>query len=78
MDTSFKGIRIVQPGAVPSGTKFRTEHGFAAIKNGVKQNRRAEAPLGRKPPWLRAKMPGGEGYTRVRENVREHRLATVC
>jgi lipoyl synthase len=79
MDNSFKGIRIVQPGTVPSGAKFRTEQGFSAIKNGVKQNRRAEAaPLGRKPPWLRAKMPGGEGYSRVRENVREHRLATVC
>lgn len=79
MDSDFKGIPIVQPGAVPSGTKFRTEHGVTAIKNGVKQNRRAEpAPVGRKPPWLRAKMPAGAGYSRVRENVREHRLATVC
>ena len=79
MDTDFKGIPIVQPVRVPSGAKFRTEHGVAAIKNGVKQNPRAEAaPLGRKPPWLRAKMPTGEGFSRVKQNVREHRLATVC
>jgi lipoyl synthase len=79
MDPNFKGIPIVQPAPVPSGAKFRNEHGVAAIKNGVKQNRRAEpAPHGRKPPWLRAKMPSGEGFSRVRQNVREHRLATVC
>jgi lipoyl synthase len=88
MDASFKGIPIVQPAAapaaipaasVPSGAKFRNEHGITAIKNGVKTDRRVEpAPLGRKPPWLRAKMPSGEKYARVRQNVRENRLATVC
>jgi len=79
METNFKGIPIVQPARVPSGAKFRTEHGVAAIKNGVKQNPRAEAaPHGRKPPWLRAKMPSGERFTKVKQNVREHRLATVC
>ena len=79
MDSNFKGIPIVQPAPVPSGAKFRTEHGVAAIKNGVKQNERAAAaPLGRKPPWLRARMPAGEGFSRVRQNVREHRLSTVC
>ena len=79
MDSNFKGIPIVQPAAVPSGAKFRNEHGVAAIKNGVKQNSRAAAaPLGRKPPWLRAKMPSGEGFSRVRQNVREPRLSTVC
>mgnify|MGYP006285847667 CR=1 FL=1 len=79
MDTNFKGIPIMQPPPVKSGAKFRHEQGVAAIKNGVKQNDRAvAAPLGRKPPWLRARMPSGEGYSRVRQNVREHRLATVC
>jgi lipoic acid synthetase len=79
MAANFKGIPIVQPAPVQSGVKFRNEHGVAAIKNGVKRNRRAEAePIGRKPPWLRAKMPAGEGFARVRQNVREHRLATVC
>jgi lipoyl synthase len=78
MDSNFKGIPIVQPGPVPSGAKFRNEHGVTAIKNGVKPGRAEPAPLGRKPPWLRARMPSGEGFARVKLNVREHRLATVC
>ncbi|MBS0188794.1 MAG: lipoyl synthase [Planctomycetes bacterium] len=32
----------------------------------------------RKPPWLRAKVPGGEGYTRLRKIMTEHKLHTVC
>ncbi|MEJ2514850.1 MAG: lipoyl synthase [Gammaproteobacteria bacterium] len=83
MTTKFKGIQIV-PGDAPrgiveSGSKFRNEYGFTAIKNGVKRNRRAEdTPIGRKPAWIRAPMPGGEGFEAVKRNVRDHRLATVC
>jgi len=32
----------------------------------------------RKPPWLRAKVPGGPGYTRLKAIMDEHRLHTVC
>ena len=35
-------------------------------------------PLDRKPPWLRAKIPGGETYQEVRKIVSENRLHTVC
>ncbi len=70
----FRGIPIVQ-----SGTKYQTEEGFSAIKNGVKTRRDAE-PLvrGQKPKWLRAKMPTGKGYSAVNQIVNEHRLSTVC
>ena len=34
--------------------------------------------LKRKPPWLRAKVPGGEGYTRTKAIMKEHSLFTVC
>ena len=34
--------------------------------------------LSRKPAWLRAKLPGGPGYTAVRRLVDEHQLHTVC
>jgi len=65
---------------VVSGQKFRTEHGFSAIKNGVKSRpAEAESTLrARKPAWLKAKLPGGEAYAAVRNTVRTHRLATVC
>ncbi len=66
---------------VSSGQKFRTEQGFSAIKNGQK---RRSSPVeegvapGRKPAWLRARIPGGERFEAVRRNVHEHRLSTVC
>lgn len=31
-----------------------------------------------KPPWLKVQIPSGAKYVRVKETVREHRLATVC
>ncbi|WP_428100141.1 lipoyl synthase [Candidatus Rariloculus sp.] len=62
-----------------SGAKYRTAHGFSAIKNGVK--RRASdsesAPLP-KPRWLKVRLATGEKYASVRNTVRTHRLATVC
>jgi len=74
----FKGIPVVTT-AARSGEKYVTPQGTTAIKDGIKA-RSAPAPLpaGRKPPWLRAPMPGGNGFDSVRQTVREHRLATVC
>lgn len=65
---------------ITSGSKFRNEHGFSAIKDGVKRTASSteDKPLERKPKWLRARMPGGERYDAVRRNVSEHRLSTVC
>lgn len=65
-----------------SGQKYRNEHGFNAIKDGMKHTRQADgaqaAPRLSKPSWLRARMPSGERYHAVRQNVHEHRLSTVC
>ncbi len=38
----------------------------------------SQLSLKRKPPWLRAKVPGGEGYKRLKGVLAEHRLFTVC
>ena len=64
---------------VKSGSKYRTPAGYTAIKNGQKARADAE-PLqtGRKPAWLRAKMPSGPGFSEVRQTVRNNRLSTVC
>ena len=71
---SFRGIPIVE-----SGKKYKTEAGFSAVKNGVKQRRDSEPVVrGDKPKWLRAKMPSGAGYSSTRNIVHEHRLSTVC
>jgi len=72
--SDFHGIPIVG-----TGSKYRTSHGFTAIKNGVKgRTDRRPAPAGRKPPWLKARIPAGEKYLNVKNTVREHGLATVC
>lgn len=71
---TFKGIPVVR-----SGSKFRTEDGFSAIKNGVKSKAGTDIPpIERKPAWIKARMPAGPGYQQVRSNVRAHGLATVC
>ena len=31
-----------------------------------------------KPPWLRARLPGGKAYQHLRSIIDEHRLHTVC
>src|SRR6202050_4856130 len=74
--SEFKGIPIA-PGPVRSGEKYTTPHGFSAIKDGMKRAA-AEGPALRKPAWLRAPMPAGEGFASVKHIVREHRLSTVC
>lgn len=85
--SEFKGIPIVdrrddpRPSAqaVRSGNKYRTNQGFAAIKDGIKATANT-VPLqvGNKPKWLRAPMPSGAGFSAVKSIVQEHRLATVC
>jgi lipoic acid synthetase len=32
----------------------------------------------RKPDWLRARVPGGEGYTALKKIIDDHKLFTVC
>ena len=61
-----------------SGEKFTTEHGVAAIKDGIKTNAHAEVVSGRKPPWLRVRLGGGERFKSVQQTVNTHQLATVC
>ena len=63
-----------------SGEKFVSEHGFNAIKDGIKatSGHAENAPIGRKPKWLRAKIPGGQRFEAVKANVRSHKLSTVC
>jgi lipoic acid synthetase len=73
--TEFHGIPLV----VRTGAKYETEHGFTAIKNGVKQSATRQSVGGLpKPSWLKARFPSGPKYEAVKETVRAHRLATVC
>ena len=70
-------VRI--PLTVKSGEKVVKPQGFTAIRDGIKARPGvAPEPIGRKPSWLRAKLPSGGKYEQVKANVTKHRLATVC
>ena len=85
---SLKDIPVVTDGlpaprqAPRSGEKYVTDHGFTAIRDGIKAAAGASAPESAprtgKPPWLRAKAPSGAGFQAVKGIVKQHRLATVC
>jgi lipoic acid synthetase len=76
----LKDIPLVSEAALPrSGEKYLTPQGFTAIRDGIKARGSVpSAAPARKPPWLKARAPTGEGYGAVRALVKEHRLATVC
>ena len=65
------------PVVVESGQKYKTMQGTVAIKDGVKS---AGLPDDRlpKPNWLRIVNHTTPAYTHVKEQVKKHRLATVC
>lgn len=77
--SELRGIPVVTEDAARSGEKYRTAEGFTAIKHGLKaRGDAAPAAPGGKPPWLRARVPGGGRFGELKGIVREHRLATVC
>ena len=70
-------VRI--PLTVKSGEKMVKPQGFTAIRDGIKARPGVSPePIGRKPTWLRARLPSGGKYEKVKANVTENRLATVC
>lgn len=65
------------PVIVESGRKYKTAQGITAIKDGVKTT---ESPAERlpKPKWLRIVNHTTPAYSKVKQQVTQHRLATVC
>jgi lipoyl synthase len=67
------------PVMVESGSKYKTEHGFSAVKDGVNRKFRKEGEHQEtKPKWLRVKLAQTPEYKKVKSLVREHSLSTVC
>jgi len=77
MSESISAQRI--PITVKSGDKVQKPQGFTAIRDGMRSRPGNQPePIGRKPSWLRVRLPAGGKYEAVKANVRTHRLATVC
>ena len=58
----------------------RIDKPLVSLSGMVLNNDEGKQSLGtkRKPPWLRAKLPGGEAYQKLKDNLRENKLFTVC
>ena len=64
-----------------SGQKYVDKNGISAIKDGVKRSKHIELidiTRVRKPRWLKARLPNGKRYLKVRETVQHRGLSTVC
>ncbi len=66
------------PLVVKSGSKYQTDHGFSAVKDGVAEKFRPEQERLQKPKWLRIQLDHSPKYQQVQSLVKEHRLSTVC
>jgi len=77
MNETISAQRI--PITVKSGDKVHKPQGFTAIRDGIRSRPGHQPePIGRKPEWLRVRLPAGGKYETVKANVRGHKLATVC
>lgn len=63
----------------PDGCKLVSPQGARAIKGGIRPNSASSTPdAGRKPPWLRVRLPTGASYQGVRPMVTTHPLNALC
>jgi lipoic acid synthetase len=59
-------------------TVLDVSRGAAAAPRHPEKAHRPDAPIQRKPDWIRVKAPGSPVYTETMKIVRENRLVTVC
>ena len=59
-------------------TKTINRDGIKAIKNGQKQNKYADIPTPKKPGWLKVKAEFNPNFHKVKEQVQNKKLYTVC
>lgn len=65
------------PVVVESGKKYTTQEGTVAIKDGIKSTSVPHQRLP-KPDWLRIVNQTSPNYVKLKNEVRKHKLATVC
>jgi lipoate synthase len=61
-----------------SGSKYQTEHGVIAIKDGIKCSDNPSTSALAKPEWLKIKVQDSPKYQALKTQVTKHKLATVC
>jgi len=56
----------------------RRDRPLVSLTGMILENDARQAAPKRKPPWLKAKVPGGPGYQQLKDIMDTHRLHTVC
>ena len=59
-------------------TKHINRDGITAVKNGQKANAFSNIPNSKKPSWLKIKADFNPNFYKVKEQVTEKKLYTVC
>ena len=59
-------------------TKHINRDGITAVKNGQKANAFSHIPNPKKPSWLRIKADFNPNFYKVKEQVTEKKLYTIC
>ena len=59
-------------------SKFTNRDGVKAVKNGQKKNPYSHIPNLKKPPWLRVKAEFNPNFHKIKSQVNEKKLNTVC
>jgi lipoic acid synthetase len=59
-------------------TKKINRDGIKAVKNGQKYNKYAKIPTSKKPSWLKVKAELNSNYQKVKKQVHDKNLYTVC
>lgn len=70
--------KLVDIPIVVSGQKYTSPTGVVAIKDGIKAKKEENVPRLAKPDWLRIVNQTSETYLKVKAQVKNHRLSTVC
>ena len=71
--------KIIDIPVVASGQKYVTTNGVIAVKDGMKIRPQAETYTTLpKPDWLRIVNQTNEKYVEVKNQVKTHKLSTVC
>jgi len=81
-DCSDGPVRPVRHPRPPGGDTSRQVGRAAVSLSGMVLNndegQRSTLRVRRKPTWIRARVPGGDGFHHLKEIVDRHRLHTVC
>lgn len=69
----------INKNSTQSGSKYKNKRGIVAIKDGIKKSNPIDQDIAlTKPDWFKVKLPQGENFNALRNQVHKLNLSTVC